>query len=74
VRSTKARWKKLKQFSITLTEPILINSVSNSTKKLHLHCQKAKYLSKIQKLSEREKKLLSFTLTEKVELLDSQIF
>lgn len=30
VRSTKARWEKLKQFSTTLAEPISINSVLNS--------------------------------------------
>jgi len=30
VQSTKAPWKKLKQFPIILAEPILINLVSNS--------------------------------------------
>jgi hypothetical protein len=74
VRSTKARWKKLKQFSIKLTEPISLNSVSNSSNKLNFHYQKVNYLSKIQKLSEREKRFLNIILTKKVELFDFQIF
>jgi hypothetical protein len=74
VRSTKARRKKLKQFSITLTKPISLNSVSNSTNKLHFHCQKVNYLSKLQKLSEREKRLLNYMLIKRVELLFIQIF
>jgi hypothetical protein len=65
VRSTKARWKKLKKFSITLTEPIFINLVSNRTNKLNFHYQKANYLSKIQKLSERIKRLLNLILIKK---------
>ena len=53
VLRTKARLEKLKQFSIILTKPISINSVSNSMNKLHFHYQKVNYLSKMQKLSER---------------------
>jgi len=41
VQSTKARWKKLKQFPIIPTKPISLNSVSDSTNKLNFHCQKA---------------------------------
>ncbi len=66
--------KKLKQFSIILTEPISINSLSNSTNKLHFHCQKANYLSKLQKLSECKKKLLNFILTKKQNYLIYRIF
>jgi len=61
----KARREKLKQFSIILTEPISINSVSKSTNNLHFHCQKVNYLSKMQKLLKREKSLLNFMLNKK---------
>jgi len=40
------RWEKLKQFTIILSEPILINSVSKSTNKLHFHCQTVKTIQK----------------------------
>jgi hypothetical protein len=42
MRSTSASaLEKLKQFSIILTEPFSLNSVSNSTNKLYFHYQKA---------------------------------
>jgi len=74
VLSTKAGWKKLKQVSITLTKPILINSVSNSTNKLHFHCQKVNYHFKIQKLPESLKSILLQILVKRVELLYSEFF
>ena len=51
--------EKLKQFPITLTEPISINSVSNSTNELRFHCQKANYLSKNTKAVRKLKKHLN---------------
>jgi len=46
VQSTKTRWVKLKQFPVITIDPISINSVSNSTYKLHFHYQEANSYSK----------------------------
>jgi len=53
VRSIKARWEKLKQFSIIATKPISINSVSNSTNKLYFHCQTARTTLKVKTVRKR---------------------
>jgi len=63
--AAKARWKTNLFFIIT-TEPITINSVSNSTNKLHFHSQKVNCPSKIEKLSESLKSILVKLLIKKI--------
>ncbi len=45
-RQGKSALEKLKQFSITLAKPSSLNSVSNSTNKLHFQCQTVKTIPK----------------------------
>jgi hypothetical protein len=57
MRSIKAGWEKLKQFCVTHTEPVSINSVSNSTNRLNFHCQTVKTILKV-KTVRKQLKLL----------------
>jgi hypothetical protein len=69
----KARWEKLKQFSIKPTKPISINSVSNSANKIHFHCHTVQTIIN-EKAVRIQLKLSKKTLEKKAELFYSEFF